>query len=339
MLQTQYFKVNPLQPEIEIIKQAAQYIKNLELVAFPTETVYGLGAMAYNPEAVNKIFIAKARPAANPLLVHVSNTEQVKEMVTDIPAVARILMAKYWPGPLSIVLSARETVPSVVTGGKNTVGLRMPDHRVALALIEEAGPIAAPSANLSGHPSPVTAAHVKDDLDGRIAAVLDAGTCGLGLESTIIDLSQGRLILIRRGAVAVENIEEITGQKVEMPDTIENQYAHHQINAEVIICENQVNFEKQIEKMSLAGKKVAVVFNDQQEGGWQRIINNKYSVQNSYVLDISSGSSNLYAILRDVEQQNIDILVFAPLASESSGFAASLLERIYQSAKKAGSEA
>ncbi|MDD3268817.1 MAG: L-threonylcarbamoyladenylate synthase [Syntrophomonadaceae bacterium] len=334
-MQTQYFKVNPKQPEAEIIALAARLIISHELVAFPTETVYGLGAGAYYPEAVNKIFIAKQRPAANPLLVHVSNITQVGEMVLEVPPVARLLMDKFWPGPLSIVLPARDTVPLVVRGGKNSVGLRMPDHPVALALIEAAGPIAAPSANLSGRPSPVTAAHVKDDLNGRIAAVLDAGPTGLGLESTIIDFSQGRLQLIRRGAVDLEILEDIAGEKLALPDSEENGFTHHQISAEVEICENEECFQQQLDKILRDGRKLAIVYNN--AGGsaaLPRVADDRISA--SYVLDVKAGSSNLYSILRDVEQIKADILIFAPLSSECSGIAATLWERIKQAARKIG---
>ncbi len=378
-MQTQYLKVNPEQPETEIINRAAELIGSHELVAFPTETVYGLGAGAYFPEAVNKIFLAKQRPAANPLLVHVSSKAQVKGLVLEVPPAARLLMDKFWPGPLSIVLPARDSVPVIVRGGKSSVGLRMPDHPVALALIEAAGPIAAPSANLSGRPSPVTAAHVRDDLDGRIAAVLDAGPTGLGMESTIIDFSQGRLQLIRRGAIALETLEEISGEKIELPDQVENEFAHHQIKAEIIISENEEYFWKKLYEISQSGRRLGVVLsigrncgavsthrckeaedynpspvslkgtrplkeagdifsprynNTGASSAEQNIIDSKYKIEVSYKLDLNSGSSNLYAILRDAEQQQLDILLFAPLALHGSGIAASLWDRIKQAAKK-----
>ncbi|MEN6324946.1 MAG: L-threonylcarbamoyladenylate synthase [Syntrophomonas sp.] len=378
-MQTQYLKVDPEQPETEIIARAAELIGSRELVAFPTETVYGLGAGAYYPEAVNKIFIAKQRPAANPLLVHVSNQAQVKELVLEVPPAARLLMNKFWPGPLSLVLPARASVPSVVTGGKSSVGLRMPDHPVALALIEAAGPIAAPSANLSGRPSPLTAGHVRDDLDGRIAAVLDAGSTGLGLESTIIDFSQGRIQLIRRGAIALETLEEISGERIALPDREENEFAHHQIKAEIVISENEESFWKKLYEISQTDRRLGVVLSIGRNCGavsthrcneaedynpspvWLKgtrpikeagdiflprynnagastagpnIISTNYKVQASYKLDLNSGSSNLYGILRDAEQQQLDILLFAPLALDGSGIAASLWDRIKQAAKK-----
>lgn len=360
-MQTQYLKINPEHPEPEIIARAARLISSRELVAFPTETVYGLGAGAYYPEAINKIFIAKQRPAANPLLVHVSNPAQVEKLVFEVPPAARLLMDKFWPGPLSIVLPARESVPSVVRGGKNSVGLRMPDHPVALALIEAAGPIAAPSANLSGRPSPLTADHVKDDLDGRIAAVLDAGPTGLGLESTIIEFLSGcRMKLIRRGAIALETLEEISGEKIALPGQDESEFAHHQIKAEIIISENEESFRKKLCEISQSGCRLGVVLSIGSNCGavsshrcneagdilsprynktgdsmvGPNVIDSKYKVQASYELELNSGSSNLYAILRDAEQQKLDCLLFAPLISDGTGVAAALWDRIRQAAKK-----
>ena len=185
MMKTMRWRIDSQRPDQGLIAQAAALLKSGQLVAFPTETVYGLGADAYNPEAVKKVFEVKGRPPQSPLLVHVSNLEQVYGLTAEISPLARLLMDRFWPGPLAFILPASARVPAVVLGGKKSVGLRMPSHPVALALIEQAGPIAAPSANLSGRPSPVSAEHVMDDLDGRIAAILDAGSTGFGLESTI----------------------------------------------------------------------------------------------------------------------------------------------------------
>lgn len=334
-MQTQYLKVNPEQPETEIIARAAALIRSRELVAFPTETVYGLGADAYCPEAVGKIFTAKQRPAANPLLVHVSNQNQVKELVLEVPPAARLLMDEFWPGPLSLVLPARASVPSIVRGGKSSVGLRMPDHPAALALIEAAGPIAAPSANLSGRPSPVTADHVRNDLDGRIAAVLDAGPTGLGLESTIIDFSQGRLQLIRRGALALETLEEISGETIELPEQVENEFAHHQIKAEIVISEDEEFFQQKMYEISQLDRRLGVVYNNAvMSTVGPNIIDSRYKIQVSYELNLNSGSSNLYEILRDAEQQQLDFLLFAPVDSNDVGIAATLWDRIKQAAQK-----
>jgi len=213
-LETAIWKINPVQPEPEIIERAAELIRESQLVAFPTETVYGLGAAAFDPEAAQKIFIAKGRPSQKPLLVHISNREQAASLVEDIPSAAWLLMDKFWPGPLSIILPARESVPAIVRGGGNSVGLRMPAHPVSLALIEKTGPLAAASANISGKPAPVTADQVKEDLCGKIAAVLDAGPTGTGLPSTIIDLTGEEYRILRQGELAVGVLEDVLGEKV-----------------------------------------------------------------------------------------------------------------------------
>ncbi|MFY9401919.1 MAG: L-threonylcarbamoyladenylate synthase, partial [Candidatus Omnitrophota bacterium] len=181
-VQTLYWQIDKHNPDKNIIAQAAGLIMKEELVAFPTETVYGVGASAFSTKAVEKIYIAKDRPPLNPLLVHISQFEHVQQLVEEVPEQARLLMQHFWPGPLSIILPARLEIPEIVRAGKPTVGLRMPEHRVAQVLIDYCGPLAATSANLSGRPSPVCAEDVKEDLHGRIAAVLDAGMTGLGVE-------------------------------------------------------------------------------------------------------------------------------------------------------------
>lgn len=213
-MKTLLLKTNPLKPEREIIDIAADLLKRSELVAFPTETVYGLGAMAFDSQAVEKIYIAKGRPTKKPLLVHISKIEQTEDLVTELNEVAKSMMERFWPGPLSLILPAREGIPAIVTGGESTIGLRMPDHPVALALIDKAGPLAAPSANISGNQSPVTAEQVKADLDGKIAAIIDGGLTGIGLPSTIIDLTGESIRIVRYGGLPLEEIEAFWGAKI-----------------------------------------------------------------------------------------------------------------------------
>jgi len=197
---------------VEAIARGAQILRNGGLVAFPTETVYGLGANALDAEAVGRIFTAKQRPAWDPVIVHVANMEMVEQLVTEIPPSARKLMEAFWPGPLTLLLPRSVEVPDVVTAGRPLVGVRMPAHPVALELIRRAGvPVAAPSANTFGHTSPTTAAHVLDDLDGRIDAVLDAGATWHGVESTVLDPCQSPMIVYRPGAVTAEQIRETAG--------------------------------------------------------------------------------------------------------------------------------
>ena len=196
----------------ETLERGAQILRNGGLVALPTETVYGLGANALDAAAVARIFEAKQRPSWDPVIVHIADVAMLKGLVIEVPEVARKLMKAFWPGPLTLLLKRTEAVPDTVTAGRALVGVRMPAHPVALELIRRAGvPVAAPSANLFGHTSPTTAQHVLDDLDGRIDAVVDAGTTGLGVESTVLDPNSGPMMIYRPGAVTAEQIRAIAG--------------------------------------------------------------------------------------------------------------------------------
>jgi L-threonylcarbamoyladenylate synthase len=195
---------------IEALEQAAQILRAGGLVALPTETVYGLGANALDPEAVARIFAAKQRPHWDPVIVHVDTLEMVRPLVREIPEPARRLAQAFWPGPLTLLLPRSERVPDAVTAGRPLVGVRMPAHPVAWELIHRAGvPIAAPSANLFSHISPTTAAHVLADLDGRIDAIVDAGPARHGVESTVLDPTQTPPVIYRPGAVTREEIERV----------------------------------------------------------------------------------------------------------------------------------
>jgi len=196
----------------EALDRAAAILRGGGLVALPTETVYGLGANALNPAAVERIFAAKSRPAWDPVIVHVGSREMLTGLVEEVPGVARKLMVAFWPGPLTLLLKRTRAVPDAVTAGRPLVGLRMPAHPVALELIRRAGvPVAAPSANRFGHVSPTTADHVLDDLDGRIDAVLDAGPTLRGVESTVLDPSTSPMMIYRPGAVTAEQLREVAG--------------------------------------------------------------------------------------------------------------------------------
>lgn len=214
-LQTQIFKDNPAG-----IAAAAKIIQNGGLVAMPTETVYGLAADALNAEAVRSIFIAKGRAQDNPLIVHIAQWTQLPPLVTDIPQQAEQLANAFWPGPLTMIFQKSPTVPDTVTCGMDTVAIRMPGHPVAQALIMQAGvPVAAPSANLSGGVSPVTAQHCIDDLTGRVDAIIDGGPCRVGLESTVILLCGTQPVLLRPGFVTKEQIEAVIGS-IQVDDAV-----------------------------------------------------------------------------------------------------------------------
>ncbi|OHX42636.1 L-threonylcarbamoyladenylate synthase [Cytobacillus oceanisediminis] len=199
--------------------QAADLLKKNEVVAFPTETVYGLGGNAENDEAVRKIFEAKGRPSDNPLIIHIADKGKLDAFVTEIPQNAQALMDRFWPGPLTLIFNLKEGVLShYATADLSTVAVRMPDHPVALALLNKTGlPIAAPSANRSGRPSPTTADHVWEDLNGRIAGLVDGGPTGVGVESTVVDCTGDVPVILRPGGITREQLEEAVGEIIVDP--------------------------------------------------------------------------------------------------------------------------
>ena len=207
---TEVIRVDPGRPDRETIARAAARLRAGGLVAFPTETVYGLGAHALDRDAVRRLFEAKGRPANDPVIVHVDSIDRIAQLVAEIPPDARALAARFWPGPLTLVLRRSTLVPDEVTAGLDTVAVRVPAHPVAAALLVKAAlPIAAPSANLFSRPSPTQAGHVIDDLDGRIDLIVDGGPTLLGIESTVLDLSTGSPTVLRPGATTIDMLREI----------------------------------------------------------------------------------------------------------------------------------
>ena len=203
-------RIEPVTPAS--LAEAGALIRAGELVGMPTETVYGLGADALNPRAVLRIFEAKGRPADNPLIVHVADVADVTPLVREVPQAARRLMAAYWPGPMTLILPRADCIPDEVSAGLDTVGIRLPGSEAARALIRAAGrPIAAPSGNRSGRPSPTTAAHMLEDMDGRIPLILDGGPCAVGVESSVIDATGEVPIILRPGGVTPEMVANVAG--------------------------------------------------------------------------------------------------------------------------------
>ncbi|MGI6298621.1 MAG: L-threonylcarbamoyladenylate synthase [Saccharofermentanales bacterium] len=212
-LQTIVVEVDPVNPDDSALLPAAELLRAGQLVAFPTETVYGLGADAFNPEAVRAIFTAKGRPADNPLIVHVASTDELADVVRELSPLARLLIEKFMPGPLTLVLPRSARVPDIVTAGLDTVAVRLPEHPVARRLIELAGvPLAAPSANRSGRPSPTLAKHVLEDMKGRIPMIVDGGPSDFGVESTVLDVTGSVPVILRPGAVTIEELQEVAGE-------------------------------------------------------------------------------------------------------------------------------
>ena len=246
------------------VKEAAEILRKGGLVAFPTETVYGLGGDAENPSAVRRIFTAKGRPADHPLIVHIPNSGQLSRWAREIPPMAFKLAERYWPGPLTLILKRDRRVPDIVTGGQNTVGLRVPDHPVALALLETfGGGIAAPSANRFGRVSPTTATHVREELGNVPDLILDGGQCRVGIESTILDLSTGKPRLMRPGSITVSEIEAVLGLSVSMPGNDAprvpgRMQSHYAPDTPVFLVPvNQM--EKEIKQRTANGQRVAVL--------------------------------------------------------------------------------
>ena len=239
-------------PDQELLREAGAYVKGGGLAAFPTETVYGLGGNALDPEAAKKIYAAKGRPSDNPLIIHIASAEDIFPLVTEFPESARKLTEKFWPGPLTIILPKSDLVPYETTGGLDTVAVRFPDNRIAQGLIRfSGGYVAAPSANRSGRPSPTCAEHVREDLEDKIGMILDGGPVRIGLESTIVDFSEDIPVILRPGYIGMDMLKEVlgevrtdpgilkTGKDAPRPKAPGMRYRHYAPRGELTILEGE----------------------------------------------------------------------------------------------------
>ncbi len=242
--QTQVFTIHPEAPEPRIIQHAADAIRAAQLVAFPTETVYGLGANALDAAAIDRIYEAKQRPASDPLIVHIHHLGQLAQIATDVPPAMQQLAERFWPGPLTVVLKRGSTIPANIAAGMDTVAVRMPAHPVATALLMMAGvPIAAPSANTFTRPSATTARHVLEDLNGRVDIVLDGGPTTIGLESTVLDLTVEPAVILRPGGVILAEVRTVLPNAILRPGFVDDQASvspgqsrkHYSPHAEMIV--------------------------------------------------------------------------------------------------------
>jgi L-threonylcarbamoyladenylate synthase len=309
------------------IKEAALWIKKGELVALPTETVYGLGANALSDEAVQKIFIAKGRPSDNPLIVHISRKEQLLRLVSHIPDSANLLINAFWPGPLTIIFPKGEEVSTVVTAGLDTVAVRMPSHPVAQALIEAANvPIAAPSANRSGKPSPTSATHVLADLRGKIAGVVDGGPTAEGVESTVIDCTTTPPILYRPGGVTREQLEAVLGPiridpallgTDEQPKSPGMKYTHYAPEGELTLVENQAAIQTFVDKWREKQFKVGIMATDEHKQDYDADVILSVGSRN----DLAEVAHNLYHVLRQFDEQKVDVIIGETFPREGIGVA------------------
>jgi L-threonylcarbamoyladenylate synthase len=325
-METLVLKVDPRRPDRGSIILAAGIIRRGGLVAFPTETVYGLGADALNPDAVKRIFKAKGRPQDNPMIVHVASLKDAKKLTRRFPPTAERLCRRFWPGPLTLILPKAKHVPYETTAGLSTVAIRMPDHPVALALLKESKtPIAAPSANTSGRPSPTSAEHVIADLDGRIDAVLDGGKSRIGVESTVLDLTSKTPTILRPGGVTAEELRRILGKvKVyekkkgdKRPRSPGMKYRHYAPKAKVILVEGDAKKAKEaIARLALRyrsrGEKVAILKTKERTN--------------------AETAAGLYRRLREYDRQKADIIIAE--ATGEAGLGAAVMNRLRKAATK-----
>lgn len=317
----------------EEISKAAEVIKEGGLISFPTETVYGLGADATNSEAVAKVYQAKGRPSDNPLIVHVHSTEMIAEYVDNIPEKAIKLMDTFWPGPLTLIFSLKEdnNLSSKVTASLDTAAFRMPNNQATLNLIKESNvPLVGPSANTSGKPSPTSSKHVCHDLNGKIEGILDDGDCEVGIESTVLDMSQPEMpVILRPGAITQEEIEKVIGtisldthlvDESSAPKSPGMKYKHYSPDADVVIIDETLdNWEEAIEYFNGLNKKIALLSSD---AIFERL--RDYSVFTHYSLsnekDVKLAMHHLFGGLRELDAQlsGIDGVILAEGYLENS---------------------
>jgi len=321
-MKTKFVNVAADNIDYEIINEAGQIIKDGGLVAFKTETVYGLGGDGLNPDSSKKIYQAKGRPSDNPLIVHIAEMKALDSIVKEIPKEALLLAEKFWPGPLTMIFNKSNKVPYETTGGLDTVAVRMPSDITALEFIKASGGyIAAPSANLSGRPSPTTAMHVKEDLDGRIDMIIDSGNCQIGLESTIVDLTGNIPLILRPGYISREMVEKVLGSAEYDPAIISDdcdlkpkapgmKYKHYAPKGELLIVkgskENVVKYiSEKIEEKKKEGKSVGVIATEET---YQSYSNASCIANIGAREDEDSIASHLYGVLRDFDEKNISYI-------------------------------
>ena len=336
MKKTLVLEVDSQKPKVEKIRIAADFIKKGGLVAFPTETVYGLGADALNSKAVLSLFKAKKRPLDNPPIVHVRNSKDVYRLAETVPSKAEKLMREFWPGPLTLIFKRSEIVPDVTVAGLDTIAIRMPRHNVALALVRESNcPIAAPSANLAGRPSPTTAEHVLDDLNGRIDVILDAGPTNIGVESTVLDLTVDPPQILRPGGTPYEALKKVLGKvelhpiavaekelQIEKARSPGMKHKHYAPNADVVVVEGEVSavIEKVKELAKLyrqKGVKVGVLATDETVGCYEADAVKSLGSRN----DLASTAKNLFRLLREFDLNGVDVIIAEGVPAEGLGLA------------------
>ncbi|MFD3446693.1 L-threonylcarbamoyladenylate synthase [Microbacteriaceae bacterium 4G12] len=319
------------------LEEAAVLLRQKEAVAFPTETVYGLGADATSDEAVAKIFAAKGRPSDNPLIVHIATKDQLLHLVEAVPPVAEKLMDSFWPGPLTLIFPKKDGISEKVTAGLSTVAVRMPDHPIALALIKQANvPVAAPSANRSGRPSPTLASHVYEDLQGKIAGIVDGGATGVGVESTVLDCTTEMPVILRPGGVTKEQLEEVIGQvlldpglqdETQKPKSPGMKYTHYAPKAPLVIVEGTKVFIQQLanEKRN-EGYKVGILTTEENLAFYDANVVLSCGVRSN----LATVAAKLYEVLRSFDAHDVDFIYSESFPMQGIGIA--IMNRLIKAA-------
>jgi len=319
----------------EDLQLAAELLQQGKTVIFPTETVYGLGADARNPKAAEQIFAAKGRPSDNPLIVHIAKEEELLPLVAEVPDCAKLLMEQFWPGPLTLIFKKSELVQETVTGGLSTVAIRMPKQSIARKLLSYAQiPVAAPSANLSGKPSPTTFLHVKDDMDGRVDAIIDGGSCQVGVESTVLDISGETPVLYRPGRVTLEQIEAVIGpvrvvtkaKEGEAPKSPGLKYKHYAPDAEIQILKGSLTDVQQYAEDMAKQFKTAILTFDEFPPFSDSLITYSLGSKNKP----EDAANRLFSALRNLDAQGVDYIL-APEIPDSGVWSA-VRNRLYRAA-------
>lgn len=343
-MDTVYSIIDNSDIDMAAIKMAGEIIQNGGLVAFPTETVYGLGGDALNPESSKKIYAAKGRPSDNPLIVHICDFNDIYTIAQNIPEAAKRLADKYWPGPLTMIFEKKDIVPYETTGGLDTVAVRFPVHPVAKLFIKEAGGfVAAPSANLSGRPSPTTGKHVYEDMNGRIDMIIDSGACDIGLESTIVDFTQDVPMILRPGYVNEEMLKEVLDDVSKDPAVFGNtltdaapkapgmKYRHYAPKGSLSIVSGPCEKVREFIQCAVSDKKA-----DCRIGVLASHENVQYYRNADFLGDIGSRckeeeiASRLYDLLRQCDEENIDIIYSEEFDTPKLGLA--IMNRLIKAA-------
>ncbi|WP_153720838.1 L-threonylcarbamoyladenylate synthase [Sporosarcina cascadiensis] len=332
-METQMKSVDNLVDNEKTYEQAVDILKSGGLVAFPTETVYGLGAIATDEQAVQQIFEAKGRPADNPLIVHIGNKSDAAKYAAEVPEVAERLMEAFWPGPLTLVMEMKPgVIAKTVTAGMYTLAIRMPDHPVALALLQKLQlPVAAPSANRSGKPSPTEAEHVYHDLFGKIPLILDGGATGIGVESTVLDVTVTPPVILRPGGISKEQIEELIGtvhlaakpeDQTTTPRAPGMKYTHYAPEAPLFVIEpDAARLETALNSIHRQGKRVAVIGPDE-----LHTANADWYFSTGAISSHEAMAANLYKAIRQSDATEADVIL--AVETDLSGIGAAVMNRL-----------